>query len=434
MSQRLSRRRFVQSTAAAAAAFGVWSELRAEDSNAANEKLNIACVGTANRARENINGCATQNIVGLCDIDDNYLEGAAKAFPKAEKFNDFRKMFEKLEKQIDAVVVGTPDHIHAPASAMGMRLGKHCYVEKPMTHTVFEARTLANIAKEKKLATQLGTQIHAEENYRRVVEIVQAGAIGPITEVHVWVGKGWGGGDRPKDTPAIPPNIHWDLWLGPAPERPYHSIYLPANWRRWWDFGGGTLGDMGCHYIDLAFWAMKLRHPTSCVATASSPLSEETAPLGISVEWEFPAREDGKLPALKLTWKDGDLTPKEVSGHPVPGAGVMFIGEKGHMFADYGSYKLYPEDKFSGFKPPEPTIPRSIGHHAEWIKACKDGSPTTCNFDYSGALTETVLLGNVAFRAGAGEKITWDAENLKVTNSDKAQRFIQREYRKGWVL
>ncbi len=259
MSLRINRRQFTKSTAAAAAAFGFWSELPAQQADGPNEKLNIACVGTANRARENINGCASQNIVALCDIDDNYLAGASKSFPKAETFNDFRKMYDKLEKQIDAVVVGTTDHVHAPASAMGMRLGKHCYCEKPLTHTVYEARTLAQIAKEKNLATQMGTQIHAGNNYRRVVEMVEAGTIGPIKETHVWVGKGWGGGDRPQATPEVPANIHWDLWLGPAPERPYHPTYLPANWRRWWDFGGGTLGDMGCHYIDLVFWAMKLR-------------------------------------------------------------------------------------------------------------------------------------------------------------------------------
>ncbi|MCA9267518.1 MAG: Gfo/Idh/MocA family oxidoreductase, partial [Planctomycetales bacterium] len=251
MQHRQSRRQFLTITAAAAAASCVHSELPAAPSKSANEKLNIACVGVNRRAAADIAACASQNIAGICDIDDNYLAAAAQRYPTAEKFNDFRKMLDKLEQQIDAVVVGTPDHIHAPASAMAMRMGKHCYCEKPLTHTVHEARVLAQIAAENKLVTQMGTQIHAGENYRRVVEIIQAGVIGDVREVHVWVGKGWGGGDRPKETPPVPANIHWDLWLGPAPERPYHPTYLPAAWRRWWDFGGGTLGDMGCHYIDL---------------------------------------------------------------------------------------------------------------------------------------------------------------------------------------
>lgn len=429
MARRVDRRRFLTTSAAAAASFGVWSQLPAAESNSPNEKLNIACVGVHNRANANVSACASENIVGICDIDDNYLAGASKRFPKAEKFNDFRKMLAKLEKQIDAVIVGTPDHIHAPASVMAMRMGKHCYCEKPLTHTVYEARVMAQVAKENKLATQLGTQIHAQENYRRVVEIIQSGAIGNVTKVDVWVGKGWGGGDRPTQMPPVPDHIHWDLWVGPAPLRPYHPTYLPANWRRWWDFGGGTLGDMGCHFIDVVFWALDLRHPTSAVAEGPK-VHPETAPLGMQATWQFPQR--GDLVPVEVTWRDGNLTPRNVAGHGVPGAGVMFHGDKGQMFADYGRYTLYPAEKFADYKRPEPTIPRSIGHHREWVKACKDASPTTCNFDYSGALTETVLLGNVAFRTG--EKIQWDAENLKVTNSDKGQALIQREYRKGWTL
>lgn len=431
MSRRITRRRFTQTTAAAAATLGVWSELPAAESKAASEKLNIACVGTAGRAAANISGCASQNIIGLCDIDDNLLAGAAKRYPGAETFHDFRRMLDKLEKQVDAVVVGTPDHIHAPASAMAMRMGKHCYCEKPLTHSVHEARVLGELAVQNRLATQMGTQIHAGDNYRRVVEIVRSGAIGDIGEVHVWVGKGWGGGERPTQTPPVPDHIHWDLWLGPAPKRPYHPTYLPRNWRRWWDFGGGTLGDMGCHYIDLVFWALKLRHPNTCAANGPE-VHPETAPRGVEVTWEFPARKEEKLPPLQLTWRDGNRTPRQVAGHSVPGAGVMFIGSKGEMFANYGSYKLYPEDKFADYQPPEPTIPRSIGHHAEWIKACRDGSPTTCNFDYSGALTESVLLGNVAFRTG--ERLQWDAAALKATNCPAAEEFVRREYRKGWEL
>jgi predicted dehydrogenase len=308
-------------------------------------------------------------------------------------------------------------------------MGKHCYCEKPLTHTVTEARLMAKIAAEKGLATQMGTQIHAGSNYRRVVEIIQSGAIGPVREVHVWVGKGWGGGTRPTDTPPVPSYIHWDLWLGPAPYRPYHPTYLPANWRRWWDFGEGTLGDMACHYMDLPFWALDLRYPDTIEADGP-PVNPETCPMGLIVHYEHPAR--GDKPPVKLTWYDGNRAPKVVAGHEVRGSGVMFVGDKGEMFANYGSYELYPKAEFANFQPPPQTIPNSIGHHAEWIKACKEGTPTTCNFDYSGALTEAVLLGNVAYRTG--KKIRWDAKNLRVTNCPEAAQYLSYKYRDGWTL
>jgi predicted dehydrogenase len=338
-------------------------------------------------------------------------------------------MLDKEEKNLDAVIVSTPDHIHVPASVMAMSMGKHCYCEKPLSHNVFESRLAARVAAKHKVATQLGTQVHAGENYRRVVEVIQAGTIGPVREAHVWVHKVWGGGDRPTETPRIPETLKWDLWLGPAPERSYHSTYLPANWRRWWDFGSGTLGDMACHYMDLPFWALKLRHPLSCEARGASP-HPETAPVGLKVDYEFPAREE--MPAVRFTWYDGDYVPEELHGHKVRGTGdgVMFVGDKGMMMASYGSYKLLPESDFEGFQPPEPTIPRSIGHHAEWVQACKTGSPTTCNFDYSGALSEAVLLGTVAYRVG--KKLEWDADNLKAPNCPEADNYIHREYRKGW--
>ncbi|MEI6538859.1 MAG: Gfo/Idh/MocA family oxidoreductase, partial [Planctomycetota bacterium] len=341
-----------------------------------------------------------------------------------------REMIEAEGDKIDAVVIGTADHHHAPASIRAIRAGKHVYCEKPLTHTVFEARLIAKAAAEKGVATQLGTQIHAENNYRRVVEIIRAGVIGDVTEAHVWVGKGWGGGDRPAKGDPVPANLNWNLWLGPAPERPYaNGIYHPANWRRWWDFGQGTLGDMACHYMDLPFWALDLRHPTRCEAEGP-PVHAETCPLGLIVKYDFPAR--GTMPACKLTWYDGDLIPQKINGQAVPANGVMFVGTDGMMFADYGKYKLFPGDKFNDFKPPAESIPNSIGHHAEWIKACKDGSPTTCNFDYSGALTETVLLGNVAYRLG--KALDWDAEKLVVTNVPEAAKLINKPYRAGWEV
>ena len=425
-----SRRDFLRASSAAAISCGVWSELASAESQSPNEKLNIACVGTANRAMADIQGVKGENIVALCDVDQTYLDRAAAMFPGVRKYSDYREMIEKEAKGLDAVVVGTADHHHAPASIRAIRAGLHCYCEKPLTHTVHEARVVAEAAKKQGVATQLGTQIHAGDNYRRVVEIIQSGAIGDVTECHVWVGKGWGGGDRPEGGQEPPATLNWDLWLGPAPVRPFWpGRYHPGQWRRWWDFGNGTLGDMACHYMDLPFWALKLRHPTACEAEGPE-VHPETCPLGLIVRYQFPEREG--LPPVKFTWYDGNKIPREVGGERVKGSGVMFIGSEGKMFADYGGYKLFPQEKFANFQPPAQTIPKSIGHHAEWIKACKDGSPTTCNFDYSGALSEAVLLGNVAFRVG--KKLEWDAKTLKATNCPEADKYIQKAYRAGWEV
>ncbi|MCE9546832.1 MAG: Gfo/Idh/MocA family oxidoreductase [Planctomycetia bacterium] len=432
----LSRRQFLSNSArvsaagAALLATGVWSELPAAESKSPNEKLDVACIGTANRAGANVQGVSSQNIVAICDVDDNYLGACGQRFPKATKYNDFRKLLE-TEKHLDAVVVSTPDHIHVPASVMAMRLGKHCYCEKPLAHSVTEARLASETAREHKVATQMGIQIHEGDNYRRVVELIQSGAIGPVSEVHVWVGKGWGGGDRPKEGQQPPANLHWDLWLGPAPERPFAAgRYHPANWRRWWDFGSGTLGDMACHYMDLPFWALQLKHPTS-IEAEGPPVHPETCPLGLIVRYEFPGRDS--QPPVKLTWYDGNMVPRQIAGHATGGGGVLFIGADGkQLWSDYGRHQLLPADKFQGFKPPAPTIPNSIGHYNEWIKACKEGTPTTCSFEYSGPLTEAVLLGNVAYRAG--KKLAWDGNQQKVTNTTDADPFLKRAYRPGWTL
>jgi predicted dehydrogenase len=300
-----------------------------------------------------------------------------------------------------------------------------------MSHSVYEARVMAQAAARAKVATQMGTQIHAGENYRRVVEVIRSGAIGPVREAHAWVAKTWSGGERPSERPPAPKTLHWDLWLGPAPARPYHPTYQPANWRRWWDFGSGTLGDMACHYMDLPFWALDLRAP-STVEAEGPPVHPETTPPWMVVRYAFPAR--GDRPPVSLTWYDGGKRPEALSkpGTPAWGDGVLFVGDKGMLLASYDDYRLLPESEFQGFRPPEPSIPRSIGHHAEWINACKTGDPTTCNFDYSGALTEAVLLGVVAYRAGT--KIEWDADGLKAANCPEAERFLRREYRKGWQL
>ena len=407
-----------------------------------NEKLNIGCIGTANRAKADIDGVKSENIVALCDVDERYLETAGAQFPKAEKYRDFRKMLER--KDLDAVVVATPDHIHAPAAVMALKLGMHVYCEKPLAHSVFEARTMARVALENKRVTQMGTQIHAGKNYRRVVEIIQSGAIGKVTECLVWCPKGWSGGRFIKSDKPVPANLDWDLWLGPAPLRAYQPGIHPAEWRRYWDYGNGTLGDMGCHFMDLPFWALKLRHPAT-IAVEGPAVNADGTGDSLSVHWTYPAREE--LPAVKISWFDGTAHPNlgtipNKNGIPVTTNkdkkeqrwenGVLFIGDKGSLLADYDRYKLFPEEQFDGYTPPAPTIPDSIGHHAEWIDACKKGGSTTCNFDYSGALSEAILLGNVAYRTG--KTIDWDAEQLKARGCPEADAFIQREYRKGWEL
>ena len=430
---KLRRRRFLQSVGATSAlvSSGVWTSSARAQSKSAIEKLSVACIGTENRAREDVKGVESEDIVALCDVDKSYLNRSSKQHPGARLYSDYREMISVEADKIDAVVVGTPDHHHAPATIRAIQAGKHVYCEKPLTHTVGEARIITEAAAKAGVATQLGTQIHAEDNYRRVVEIIQSGAIGDVAEVHVWVNKAWGGGERPKGEKAPPAHLDWELWLGPAPHRPFWpGRYHPAQWRRWWDFGGGTLADMACHFMDLPFWALKLKYPISCVAESQEQPHPETCPLGLKVTYQFPEREG--LVATKLTWYDGKMIPKQIAGRQVRGNGVMFVGTEGQMFADYGSYKLFPEEKFKDFTPPPKTIPKSIGHHAEWIKACKDGSPTTCDFSYSGPLTETVLLGTVSYRIGA--PINWNAETLTAEALPDAAKYIHKQYREGWEV
>jgi len=425
----MRRREFLKKTALAAFATPLLSARSYARRISANDKLNLGIIGVANRAADNFAAVSSQNIVALCDVDDNYLRGASQKCPAAKTYNDFRKLLDR--KDLDAVVVSTPDHIHAPATIMALRRGLHVYCEKPLTHTVSEARLVAETARKHKRVTQMGTQIHAEKNYRRVVELVQSGAIGPVREVHNWVGSVWAGRPLAAQPVPVPETFHWDLWLGPAPERPYDPAYMPAHWRGWWDFGGGATSDMGCHHIDLSYWALKLRHPIS-VHAEGPPLNPQTAPEWLIVHYEFPTR--GELPPVKLTWYNGGKRPHYFAEDKLPkwGDGTLFVGEKGMLLADYGKHVLLPEKDFAGFVPPPPSIPDSIGHHKEWIDACKNNGPTTCNFDYSGALTETVLLGTVSFRVG--QKLEWDAKHLKATNCPEANQFIQHHYRKGWRI
>ena len=440
MRGRMNRRRFVKTAAVTSAAGYFANPTQAQQSDSPNERLNIAAVGATGRAGADIAGVASQNIVAIADVDSNLLEKGAAKYPSANKYRDFRVMLEQESANIDAVVVGATDHTHAPAAAMAMRLKKHCYCEKPLTHTVLEARTLANLARDNKLVTQMGTQIHAMDNYRRVVELIESDAIGPVTEVHVWASAVYTGGKFTTDTP-VPKNLDWDLWLGPAVDRPYSEGVHPFNWRRFWDYGTGALGDFGCHYMDLVHWALKLRSPTT-VSAEGPEYDPVSTPAWCIVDYEYPAR--GELPPVKLTWYDSGRTPELLSSvikrQPVDQngkamstkSGQLFVGEKGMILSNYTQRSLVPAEDFSDFETPDPYIPDSIGHHNEWLNAIKTGGPTTCNFDYSGALTESVLLGTVAYRSG--EKIEWDSANLKVTNSDTAQQFVHKEYRKGWTL
>jgi predicted dehydrogenase len=441
MPRHVTRRTFLRSVALSGSGLIILSDPRSVRGFAANEKLNIAGIGVAGRGGDDVRGVASENLVALCDVDDAHAAKTFEQFPNAKRYKDFRKMLDEIHSEIDAVVVGTPDHTHAPPAVMAMKMGKHCYCEKPLAHNVYEARVMAEIAKEKKLATQMGTQIHAEDNYRRVVELVQTGAIGSIGEVHVWLGANFKGPatptnmsqpDVPTEHPPVPPTLDWDLWLGPAAYRPYSPRYAPFQWRYWWNFANGQLGDFFCHYCDLPFWALKLRYPTT--VEAEGPVHPESAARWTIARHQYPAR--GDLPPVKLTWYNGGGYPEFIRERNIPtekwNSAVLFIGSKGMLMADYNKHLLLPQEQFQDFQPPARFIPKSIGHHQEWIQACKTGGPTTCNFDYSGALAEAALLCNVALRTG--KKLTWDPKALKATNCPQADAFLRREYRKGWTL
>jgi predicted dehydrogenase len=439
MKRGISRRDFLTSTAAMAAFTIVPRHvLGGPGRTPPSEKLNIAAIGAGGKGRGDIGAVRSENIVALCDVDDEKAAETFEEFPKAKKYRDFRKMLEK-EKNIDAVTIATPDHTHAVATMMAMKMGKHVYTEKPLTHSIYEARQLAKAAREAKVATQMGNQGHSGEGNRFICEWVWDGAIGPVREVHAWTNRPiWPQGvDRPKETPHVPETLDWDLWLGPAPQRPYHPAYLPFKWRGWWDFGTGALGDMACHIVDSPFWALKLGHPIS-IEASSTKVNSETYPLASVIYYDFPARAD--MPPVRMTWYDGGLMPPQPE-ELEPGrrmgsnnGGVLFVGEKGKLVCGcYGAGpRLIPEAKMDAYERPPKTIPRVKGHHKDWIQACKGGRPACSNFDYASSLTEVILLGSIALRVRG--RLDWDGPSMRFTNNDEANKYLHREYRQGWTL
>lgn len=426
-----SRRRFLQASLAASAAVSLPFILPAR-ARGANERLNIGVIGVGGRGAGNLAGVSGENIVALCDVDADRLNAAAGNFAQAKKFFDYRELLEL--KDLDAVVISTPDHHHAPATMRALNRGLHVYCEKPLTHTVEEARLIAQTAAKKKVATQMGTQNHEHPGYVQLVEWIQSGAIGPVKEVHVITdrpGPYWSQGmDLPTDKQALPANLKWDLWLGPAAEREYNSAFVPFKWRGWWDFGCGAIGDMAIHLLDPAFWALELGGPVK-VTSKGPPPNPYSGPKWMETLFEFGAR--GKLPPVNVIWYEGEAKPPAEIAKQLPMNGSLFIGEKGRIAVEHDKFpKLLPEEAFADFKGPEPFLPKSPGHHQQWIEACKTGSRTGSNFQYAGPFTEIVLLGNVAYRAGT--PIEYDPATMKVTNVPEANAFLSKKYRKGWEL
>jgi predicted dehydrogenase len=405
-----------------------------------NDRLNLAIVGCGGQGAENLEKVAGENIVALCDVDEKRAADAFQRHPKAKRFRDYRKMLDALHQQIDAVVVSIPDHMHAPVSLAAMELGKHVYCEKPLTWSIDEARRMARLAREKKLATQMGTQGMAEDAARTGIEVIRSGVLGDITELHVWTDRpaGWWpqGVDRPRDTPPVPSSLDWNLWLGVAPARPYHPDYCPFAWRGWKDFGTGAPGDMGIHNAAMPFAALQLGAPASAEILQTSGLKPETFPVWSRLKLEFPA-SGGRKP-IALYWYDGGQKPAAelVGGRKLADNGAIVVGTKGTLSSvewTGGDWVLLPDDRFRDFKPPKPSQPRAPehSHHQEWLAACRGGAPAFCRFDgFASQLTETMLVANLALRTG--RKILWNAEAMEAQGCPEASPFIRREYRAGW--
>ncbi|HYG22919.1 MAG TPA: Gfo/Idh/MocA family oxidoreductase [Verrucomicrobiae bacterium] len=467
----VNRRRFLKTSALAATAvtFGVPALLRGQN---LNSKINIATIGAAGKGASDTDHCATENIVALCDADQNHCAGQLKKYPKAKFYHDYRKMFDDMSKSIDAVIVATPDHFHAVAASAAIQLDKHIYCQKPLTQTIHEARRLRDLAREHKVISQMGNQGSAEDGLRRAVEVIQAGLIGPVREAHVWSNRPiWPQGmGRPEGSDPIPEGLDWDLWIGPAQMRPYKKgAYHAFNWRGWVDFGTGALGDMACHTVNMPFRALKMGFPTE-IESETSGMNGETYPLGSKIRFQFPARAE--MPALTFWWYDGgkpkdgargghdgsnkpskELTADvEAARGEVPGSGCLIIGDKGQIFSDddYGTrfyVKLKGEEKLVHYSRHEAvsaipvTLPRNpfkgdadARQHLEWLQAIRDTKPGMCfsNFDIAADLTEIMLLGCVAMRVG--KKLEWDGPNMRAKNAPEAAKFVKRDYRAGWKV
>jgi predicted dehydrogenase len=434
MGRHISRRDVLKSTAAIGA--GLWLGTNTARAEGPSDKLNIALIGVGGQGGANLRGVRSQNIVALCDVDTQRGGKAFQQYPKTKKFSDFRKMFDAMEKQIDAVVVSTPDHSHFPAAMAALQRGKHLYCEKPMAHSVWETRQMTKFAAEKKVATQLGVQRHTIPNMHRIFELVQQGAIGDVAEVHSWIGGSRGMPKPPAKFPEVPAHLKWDLWLGPAKSRPYSPEYCPYKWRFWWDFGTGETGNWGCHILDIPFTALGLKYPTR-VDASGPPVDGRTTPKSMSTSFLFEAT--GTRPAVKLHWYHTSKPPKAVldrirplKGYKPRGINTMFVGSKGVLLCGFSKRELLVDGRI--VKPPatKKTVPDSPGFHKEWFIACKGGGKATCHFDYSGPLTETVLLGNLAYRAGGG--FDWDAATLKPAGNSKAGQYLKSYFRKGWEV
>jgi predicted dehydrogenase len=450
----LSRRELV-GTAAAMAAFTFVPRhvLGIAGQPSANNRLNIAGIGVGGRGASDIEGVSSENIAFLCDADLSRAAGTIKKHPQAKLYRDFREMLEKEHKNIDAVVIGAPDHIHAPAAVMAMKMGKHVYVEKPMAHTIYEARRMTEVAKETGVVTQMGNQGHAGAGLRLYWEFIKDGAIGTVREVHVWSDRAgtperpwWPQGvDRPRGSIPVPENLDWDLWLGPARWRPYakfpngrggEATYCPFNWRGWWDFGCGAIGDMAVHNADPAFFVLDLGAPTA-VEAQTSPVNEETLPVWNIITFEFPAK--GDRPAVKMVWYDGAKlppTPPELEDRGLADNGILFVGDKGKLLgpSHAGAPRLIPESRMKEYGRPPQMLPRSAGHHKEWVDACKAGKPQDAKsgFWYAGPFVEALHVGNLAVRLQ--RRVEWDPVKMRSPNCPEADNYITKFYRNGFNL
>lgn len=436
--KQISRRYFMMGSAAAV---GAVAARRAKARTVSlNEKLNIAGIGVGGKGANDMDNVSGENIVALCDVDEAHAAKCFNKYPKAKKYRDFRVMLEK-QKDIDAVVIATPDHLHAPVTMAALQLGKHVFCQKPLTHSVGEARVVAETARKAGVATQMGNQGQATEEARVLCELIWDGAIGNVREIHGWSNRNpricRRGMARPKGSTPIPDTLDWDLWLGPAPYRPYVAhFYQPFIWRGWWDFGTGVLGDIGCHNFSAIFKALKLGAPASVEAVSTHSqfppeVVRESAPEASIVKYTFPA--DGDRPALTLTWYDGGMMPwrpEELEPERKLGGddGMLYVGDKGKIL----DHRLIPEARMKEYGAPPKVLPRSPGHYAEWINACKGGEPAGSNFDHAGPLTEAVLLGNIAIRTG--KKVQWDSATMTVTNNPEANAYVNPPYREGWSL